>query len=61
MNERDSPARVARFFADGKPIGDIPLYGDKIPTTWYLLVSGWSGDGKPVIGAIDQVSTECSG
>ena len=41
---------------DGSEIGDVPYRGSDEPAAWYVLLSGFSGDGNPVDGSIDKLS-----
>jgi len=43
---------------DGSPAGELPFADGNGPGTWYLLLSGWSADGEPVEGEVDNVSVE---
>lgn len=54
--DRDN-ARVS-VTLDGSPAGELPFADGNGPGTWYLLLSGWSADGEPVEGEVDNVSVE---
>jgi len=45
----------ALFIADGHPLGELPFAVPDSPDTWYVLLSGWSADGRPVGGEISRV------
>jgi len=46
--------------ADGRVLGTLPSAGAGGTATWYLLLSGWSSDGQPVEGDIDDVRRNCA-
>jgi len=55
----DSTHGSADFSTDGRAAGALRVAKATATTKWYLLLSGWSGDGQPVEGAITDISVGC--
>lgn len=56
----NSDAKHVIVSTDGRTLGTLPSAGAGGTATWYLLLSGWSSDGQPVQGAIDDVRRGCA-
>ena len=53
----DESAQLVHVSADGKDIGELRFAGSGA-NVWYVLLSGWSSDGKPVEGDVGELQIE---